>query len=426
MTNSQRLAVRLSEIRQRLNEIAGLEGDAYTAEIRTENDKLQAEFRDCEGKYRAAVIAEGEAERRALETEPDAELRERQALRARASVGRFLSAELSGRQVDGAEAELRSAAGIDGGVPIELWDTPGEHPEHRADASTGAPTTVGVNLDRIRPAVFAPAIVPRLGVEMPRVPSGTFASPTITTSLTAAAKAKGAAQEATAASFTVTSATPKRVSARLSLRIEDLASAGQANFESALRQNLSVVLSDALDNQGLNGDGTDPNLAGIFSRLTAPSDPSTVAGFDDFVATVADQVDGLWAMTEKDVLLVVGVESYRLAAKSFRDALDNHRGQVPATSFVMLNSGGFFTHKRMPAAASNIQQGLVFRKGRSFMGQQGAMIRTALCPHWGSISIDDIYTGAASGERHFSMHVLLGDVILVQPDAYGIVKFKLA
>ena len=48
MTNSQRLSVRLSEIRQRLNEIAGLEGDAFTAEIRQESDKLQAEFADKE------------------------------------------------------------------------------------------------------------------------------------------------------------------------------------------------------------------------------------------------------------------------------------------------------------------------------------------------------------------------------------------
>ena len=48
MTNSQRLSVRLSEIRQRLNEVAGLEGDAFTDEIRQESDRLQVEFRDKE------------------------------------------------------------------------------------------------------------------------------------------------------------------------------------------------------------------------------------------------------------------------------------------------------------------------------------------------------------------------------------------
>ena len=59
------------------------------------------------------------------------------------------------------------------------------------------------------------------------------------------------------------------------------------------------------------------------------------------------------------------------------------------------------------------------------MGGSGGM-RTAVCPHWNMISIDDIYSGSAQGERYFTMHVLLGDVILVQPDAYTQIAFKTA
>ena len=59
------------------------------------------------------------------------------------------------------------------------------------------------------------------------------------------------------------------------------------------------------------------------------------------------------------------------------------------------------------------------------MGGAGAM-RTAFCPHWNEISIDDIYSGSASGTRHFTMHVLIGDMILVQPDAYVQIAFQLA
>ena len=40
MTNAQKIALRLSQVRQRLNEVAGLEGDAFTAEIRVEADGL--------------------------------------------------------------------------------------------------------------------------------------------------------------------------------------------------------------------------------------------------------------------------------------------------------------------------------------------------------------------------------------------------
>ena len=79
----------------------------------------------------------------------------------------------------------------------------------------------------------------------------------------------------------------------------------------------------------------------------------------------------------------------------------------------------------MPAQASNIQAGILYRKARAMMGGAGAM-RTGVCPHWNEIAIDDIYSGSAQGERFFTMHVLLGDVILVQPDAYAQVAFKLA
>ncbi len=46
MTTLQKLRLRLSQVRQRLNEISGLEGDAFTDEIRAEAETLQTEYRD--------------------------------------------------------------------------------------------------------------------------------------------------------------------------------------------------------------------------------------------------------------------------------------------------------------------------------------------------------------------------------------------
>ena len=46
MTNEQRIAVQLSETRSRLNEIAGLDGDDFTPEIREEGETLQREYAD--------------------------------------------------------------------------------------------------------------------------------------------------------------------------------------------------------------------------------------------------------------------------------------------------------------------------------------------------------------------------------------------
>ena len=423
MTNAQKIRLRLSQVRQRLNEISGLEGDAFTDEIRAEAATLQTEYADLETRHQAAIVAEGEDETRANGGELDAEARERLALRSQASLTTYLRAALSGRQVDGPEAELRSAAGIGDGIPLELWDTP---TETRVDAATGAPGTTGVNLDRIRPEVFSASIAPTLGIEMPRVASGSYASATITTPLTTGSHAKGSAAEATAAGFTVSSVTPKRISARLGIRVEDVAAVGQANFESILRENLALVLSDALDDQVVNGAGgnSGADLIGIFERLTDPTDPTAVADFDAFAAAHAAGIDGLWANTLKDVAIVCGPDTMELSARTFQSAT-NYKGELSAAAYAMGNTGGWRTNKRMPDAASTIQQAILYRKGRSMLGGAGSM-RTAVCPHWNEISIDDIYSGSASGERFFTMHVLLGDVILVQPDAYAQVAYQIA
>ena len=431
MTTRTKIELRRSEIRSRLGEIAALTGDDLTEAIQGERDTLMTELADTEPQLRAAIEAEGEeVETRAGAGEYETpEVRERLELRSRASLGAYLVAHLRGKQVTGAEAELQEAAGVDG-IPLELFETrevleKRNAPEGRA--VTGAPSTVGINLDVIRPAVFAPSIAPRLMVEMPMVESGTYASGTITTSATAGAKAKSAAIDATAGVITVNTTTPHRIGARLETTLEDIAAVGQQNFESVLRDNVSLVLSDELDKQVINGDGSGNNLTGLIARLTDPTDPSAVAGFDDFVAAFAGGIDGLWASMLSEVAIVAGVDTFKLSAKTFRDQVTGgdgsetgvSLGNITAADYLRENTAGWWTNKRMPATASNIQAGILCRKGRPGM-------RTAVCPHWGYIGIDDIYSGSAKGERYFTISVLVGDVILVQPDAYSRVDFKVS
>ena len=60
------------------------------------------------------------------------------------------------------------------------------------------------------------------------------------------------------------------------------------------------------------------------------------------------------------------------------------------------------------------------------MGRPG--LRTAVHPTWGEFSVDDIYTDAASGDAALH-HAPIGrerKVIIIQPDAYELVEFKLA
>ena len=265
MTEAQKrlreLRERQSKERQEMAELSRVE--ALTDDQRDRLDEIEGGTPDVERQLRAAQVAadqEGDAETRQTGG-PDAEMRERLELRGKARVGAYLLARLEQRAVQGAEAELAAAAKISaGGIPLELWDRPRPAPEQRA--VTDAPGTVGVNLDAIRPQIFAKSVCPRLGIAMPRVESGTYASATIATALTAGALAKSADAPATSATFNVSTSTPKRISARMEIAIEDVAAVGSENFESALRENLALALTAELDNQCLNGDGQAPEPVG--------------------------------------------------------------------------------------------------------------------------------------------------------------------
>ena len=257
---------------------------------------------------------------------------------------------------------------------------------------------------------------------------GTYATGTITTSATADAVAKSADVPEEAAAFGVTTTTPKRVGASLNLAAEDIAAVGQANFESVLRQHISLVLSTELDRQMLNGDGMNDDLTGIFQRLTDPTAaPTAVASFDSFVSAFADAVDGLWSTTTSEVSIVVGPATYQLSAKSFRDGTDD-RGNTSFAEYGRQLYGGWWTNSRMPVAATfltvaDVQQAILHRRG---LMMQPTPMRTAVCPSWGYLTVDDIYTGARKAERRYVISALVGDVILVQPDAYAQIAFKVA
>ena len=434
MTKSQKWTVRSSELREKLNGLAGL--DTLTDEQRAEVDTLTTEYRDVECRLRAALVAEA-AETAAQGAQdgaagaPDGETRERTELRSRARVGRFLAPMMSGRLVDGAEAEYAAACGAPaGGIPLDLFE--GDRPvETRADAVSPAGSTTGAELHPIQPAVFADSIAARLGIAMPAVGSGSHSWARISTSLTAGAIAKGTAAESTAAALTAVTASPRRISARLSVEAEDIAAIGTESFEPALRSNLQGALTNEYDAQCVNGDGIAPNVNGLMKQITAPDAPTAVATFDSWIGTYADQVDGIWARTLRDVLMVAPVAAYKLSVKTFRDKVidTGNRGGVSLgaqsiADYLAAHTGGWSSAARMPAPASsgarqNIADAIVRRMGRSLLA--------AVHPVWGSMQIDDIYTDSASARRHVTLHVLVGDkVLIVQPGAYGRAAVKVA
>ena len=195
-----------------------------------------------------------------------------------------------------------------------------------------------------------------------------------------------------------------------------MANVGRANFEAALRAHTSMALSHALDNQAINGNGTAPNVDGLIGQLTAATTQGTVNTFALFLKSVADAIDGLWASKLGELAVVTNPDAYKLSAQVFRA----NSSDLSFSDYARQALAAWWCNSRMPATASTKATGIIYRMGRPGM-------RTACLPNWGTLSVDDIYTDSAKGERHFSIHVLVGSkVLIVQPDAYALAQFKVA
>ena len=203
MTTAQKLAIRLSEIRQRLNEISGLADDAMTDEVRNEADRLAGEYRSAETQHRAALVVEADEQRAAAGEfgNADGEPAETRALLGRVHLPDYLAAAAAGIGLAGAPVELAAALGVpavgaSGGIAIP-WamlttaqPEPRQAPESRAFTTTGA-LDGGVMQRPILQRLFGPGILDALGVRidtsrLPQAisaaPSGSSYSPTLRSS----------------------------------------------------------------------------------------------------------------------------------------------------------------------------------------------------------------------------------------------------
>ena len=420
MTKAQRalraLLDRQSADRQKMAELAAV--SELSDEQRGEFDELERGVPDLERKLRQArrEVDEERDEKGAAETRDDkltVEQREFVELRGRTSIGRIFAAGIKGQRLNGADEEFRQAAGADERtIPYALF-------EERADSVTGAPSTVGVNMDQVVPKAFAASVAEFLGVTMPRVPSGTHAVPRLTTSLTAAAKAKSAAAESSEAAFTVANATPKRLSARLSVTAEDIASAGIAQWDAALRANLMMVLGDALDVALLRGTGADGQISGLAGQLTDDTAQGSANTFANGATDLAGYLDGLFACELSELKVIHNAAVYSYLATLFATADDS----VSFLQWAKQNDVMQRCNSNMSASTSDVGESIVVRSGAMARGVSGPM---AECPIWADIAITDPYSESAKATTHVTLHALIGDVIVRYPSAYAEWRVKTA
>ncbi len=305
----------------------------------------------------------------------DAEAREVRDLLGQAKLGNFARETVDHSLVDGVEAELRAALIPDSGFghfPIDLLEY-----ERRADAATSTATTLfdEQHSDPLA-RIFSRSVAGRLGISMPMVGSGEHRYPVMTAGNTAQMRAKGTANDATAATFSTKTLEPRRLTARYLFRAQD--SLGMASLEPTLRRDLSMAVSDLV----LNGTGTSPQPQGLIPALSITAETTT---WVTAVNKIRAAVDGLHAYNPSDLRLVVGSSTFaRFLVLSNRDAritLQQGGGQ---------NMGASMVSSRIPAAASNVQSAVLARTS-----VPGA---NAVAPVWRAAQlIRDEYTQAASG-----------------------------
>ena len=405
MTELQRLELRASEIRTRLNELAGV--SEWTAEQRAENDQLTSEFSEVESRRRSALITQAEQIERTVPVQDrdDPEGRELRALEQRAQFRPFLEAALGGR-LDGAELELQQAHGLTGAAfPITMLQA-----EERAVATIHAGTTTNTADNyqaparEVVPQVFPASATTFLGIETPTIPAGQANYPVMVGGAGAGSTAFGTAHAEGTGEIEIYTLEPERVQA--ALRYNRKQQALLPEIDSAFRMNLSDALSSAMDNQVLNR-ATD----GLYAALAAPADATAEAAYADYRSLITGRVDGVYASGPMEVRALIGPATYVHAESKFR----GDHTEESAYEMMKRISGGVMVCSHVPAVASKDQIALTAR---------ATGLTHAVAPIWMGVDvIHDEVTSADKGEIVLTA-IMLFNVKVVRAAGFTLVDLQ--
>ena len=371
----QTLELRASEIRTRLSVIGAM--DDLPDETRSELESLRREYQSNELRRQALIISTDTPAPR-IETRDDAEGREMRSLLRTGNVGEMLDAVLSRSAYSGANEEIRSHYGLDSNqVPLSMLR---DVDRLETRAVSPAPANVGTEQQAIIPYVFPQSVAAFLGVDMPVVGVGEAVFPVLTSELDVKTPAENAESDETTGSFSADALPPKRLQASFFYSREDRARF--AGMDAALRENLSMGLSDGLDKQIVAGD---PNglLHGTILANNNVSAETTYALYRSQFAY--SRVDGRYASVAGDIRIVMGAATYAHAASQYRGNSDN----MDALMSLMDATGGVRVSAHVTAAASN-KQNAIIRLGNA---------RDMVAPIWEGVTlIPDEITKAKAGQ----------------------------
>ncbi len=390
MTEIQKLEIRNSELREKLNDLGNTED--LTTEQRSEIDSLSTEYRNNEARLRALKVAEDQP------THSRPEDRELNRLLENSNVGSVVDCAMSQSHTDGEIRELQEHYHLGfNQIPLQCLEM---------RAATEAPGNVGRNSDPIIKFVFPDSSARFLGVDMPTVGIGEKVYPIMTNQATVNSPVKGGTSAETTGTFDAEVLKPKRLQASFFYSVED--SAIFAGMDSALRQSLSDSLSDGIDSKVLTL--TDE---GLLEFGTDPTPSNTADDFASYRAAIYDAIDGRYASRASEVKLLVGAKTYQKMSTLYR----SNTADDSVLDSVMRISGGVKVSSHVPAPASNVEQAVVAR---------GMQHRHAVCPIWNGVTIiPDRVTKADQGQVKISA-IMLYNFKVVRADGFQRKAFKLA
>ena len=410
MTKNQLEAKRI-KMAARLNEVAALEGDAFTDAIRVEAGTLETEYRDS-GVKLAALLAVEDDERQVAEREAaelgslagDPAQRERREIRSKTGLADFLRAAAGGTAVTGAAAEYASALGVPtvGHVPLEIFARSAPAVEQRA--VTAGPAVKGA-LQPIVPYLFERSAAASLGIAMPSVPSGQVQIAKVGTAPPSDTLAKDGTAPATAAAVTLVNQSPVRIAGSFEVRVEDLAV--MPTLEAALSEAMQGSLSNELDEQTFNG--ASGELNGLFTQAVDVAAASSAETFTTGIARFASLVDGRHAYTLGDLRACIGSKTFALYSGTFANA---NKGDVSLFDYLSMHLGSIRVSDRVPAVASTAQKGVVVLSASSTPPKIHV---------WSAIQITrDPFSGAGEGRVTLTATALVSPLFIPHGTAQAV------